>query len=406
MTAGLGRPLILTTLEVPEAMRILGGGSESLRPLICDDLPGGRAHPALGRAGMGRHRSDDLVAAQRDSDADRRGGAAGARLVRRRRQRRRPRRHRAVRRRSGRHLPGAVADRVRARRRRRSRPAIPGWNRSSPRAARPSPLLSSARPWRATATRRSSRCSRSMASVSPSRIERCGSAPRRRPALLPDPAPRGPRGRRVAARAGDVSRHRHRAARLRHGGARDGRLHRRYGQGGSRSEHSSTSEAGGSRPSTACGWRSRASRGQPAAGTTGRPVSPRSGRLGGLRGLRPGRGTGPDRARHAGAGMRKLIARVRPRDASCSSSSRRLALAAVPSPSAPVAGDTRSAGEGPGLVGAPLLAILLVVALGVGHGAGHARLCPALETGGGRRPGRHEPDCPGSRSSSPSSASA
>lgn len=43
-----------------------------------------------------------------------------------------------------------------------------------------------------------------------------------------------------------------------------------------------------------------------------------------------------------------------------------LAFAASPSPSAPVAGDTRSAGEGPGLVGAPLLAILLVVALGVG----------------------------------------
>jgi hypothetical protein len=41
------------------------------------------------------------------------------------------------------------------------------------------------------------------------------------------------------------------------------------------------------------------------------------------------------------------------------------ALAAAPSPSAPVAGDTRSAGEGPGLVGAPLLAILVVIALGV-----------------------------------------
>lgn len=34
ITAGLGRPLILTTLDVPEAMRILGGGSDSLRPLI------------------------------------------------------------------------------------------------------------------------------------------------------------------------------------------------------------------------------------------------------------------------------------------------------------------------------------------------------------------------------------
>ena len=43
-----------------------------------------------------------------------------------------------------------------------------------------------------------------------------------------------------------------------------------------------------------------------------------------------------------------------------------VALAASPSPSAPVAGDTRSAGEGPGLVGAPMLAILIVVGLGVG----------------------------------------
>jgi hypothetical protein len=34
ITAGLGRPLILTTLEVPEAMRILGGGSGTLRPVV------------------------------------------------------------------------------------------------------------------------------------------------------------------------------------------------------------------------------------------------------------------------------------------------------------------------------------------------------------------------------------
>jgi hypothetical protein len=26
LTAGLGRPLVLTTLEMPEAMRVLGGG--------------------------------------------------------------------------------------------------------------------------------------------------------------------------------------------------------------------------------------------------------------------------------------------------------------------------------------------------------------------------------------------
>jgi hypothetical protein len=39
--------------------------------------------------------------------------------------------------------------------------------------------------------------------------------------------------------------------------------------------------------------------------------------------------------------------------------------AASPSPSADVGGDTRSSGEGPGLVGAPGLAILAVVGLGV-----------------------------------------
>ena len=39
ITAGLGRPLILTTLEVPEAMRILGGGRG--RPLAAVVLLGG-----------------------------------------------------------------------------------------------------------------------------------------------------------------------------------------------------------------------------------------------------------------------------------------------------------------------------------------------------------------------------
>lgn len=34
MTAGLGRPLIVTTLEVPEAMRVLGGGRGTVRPLL------------------------------------------------------------------------------------------------------------------------------------------------------------------------------------------------------------------------------------------------------------------------------------------------------------------------------------------------------------------------------------
>ena len=42
------------------------------------------------------------------------------------------------------------------------------------------------------------------------------------------------------------------------------------------------------------------------------------------------------------------------------------ALATSPSPSAGVGGDPRSSGEGPGLVGDPLVALLAVVAIGVG----------------------------------------
>ena len=41
-------------------------------------------------------------------------------------------------------------------------------------------------------------------------------------------------------------------------------------------------------------------------------------------------------------------------------------LATSPSPSAGVGGDPRSSGEGPGLVGDPLVALLAVVAIGVG----------------------------------------
>jgi hypothetical protein len=41
------------------------------------------------------------------------------------------------------------------------------------------------------------------------------------------------------------------------------------------------------------------------------------------------------------------------------------ALAASPTPSAAAGGDPRSSGQGPGLVGDPLLAILVVVAIGV-----------------------------------------
>ncbi len=39
LTAGLGRPLILTTLELPEAMRVLAGG-RTTRPRIAAALVG------------------------------------------------------------------------------------------------------------------------------------------------------------------------------------------------------------------------------------------------------------------------------------------------------------------------------------------------------------------------------
>jgi len=41
------------------------------------------------------------------------------------------------------------------------------------------------------------------------------------------------------------------------------------------------------------------------------------------------------------------------------------ALAASPSPTAAAGGDPRSAGQGPGLVGDPLLAILIVAGIGL-----------------------------------------
>jgi hypothetical protein len=41
-------------------------------------------------------------------------------------------------------------------------------------------------------------------------------------------------------------------------------------------------------------------------------------------------------------------------------------LAASPSPTAAQGGDPRSSGQGPGLVGEPLVAVLAVVAIGVG----------------------------------------
>lgn len=43
-----------------------------------------------------------------------------------------------------------------------------------------------------------------------------------------------------------------------------------------------------------------------------------------------------------------------------------IALAATPSPSLAPGGDPRSSGQGPGLVGNPALALLVVAAIGVG----------------------------------------
>ena len=50
MTAGLGRPLVLSTLELPEAMRILGGGSRLRAFLAAGLLGGGLLLSAVGLA--------------------------------------------------------------------------------------------------------------------------------------------------------------------------------------------------------------------------------------------------------------------------------------------------------------------------------------------------------------------
>jgi hypothetical protein len=64
-----------------------------------------------------------------------------------------------------------------------------------------------------------------------------------------------------------------------------------------------------------------------------------------------------------------------------------VALAASPSPSNGAGGDPRSSGQGPGLVGDPLLAILVVAAIGVL--ALVATLAYVRATGGSRTTGRH-----------------
>jgi hypothetical protein len=72
-----------------------------------------------------------------------------------------------------------------------------------------------------------------------------------------------------------------------------------------------------------------------------------------------------------------------------------IVLAASPEPSAP-GGDTRSPGEGPGLVGAPFLAVGGIVALGL-LAAGATLLYLRLTTGSGearRTPGKGRSDRP------------
>ena len=58
------------------------------------------------------------------------------------------------------------------------------------------------------------------------------------------------------------------------------------------------------------------------------------------------------------------------------------ALAATPSPTTALGGDPRSSGQGPGLVGDPLLAIMIVV--GIGLAALAATLLYVRMTGGPR----------------------
>jgi hypothetical protein len=60
-------------------------------------------------------------------------------------------------------------------------------------------------------------------------------------------------------------------------------------------------------------------------------------------------------------------------------------LAATPVPSSVVGGDPRSAGEGPGLVGTPVVAIGIVFGLGLVAAA--VTLAYVRLTGGPRRPG-------------------
>ena len=74
---GLGRPLVLTTLERDEAMRVLAEG-ERRRPLVAAGLPRRRPRPDRGRARPGRDRRRVV---RRRAPAHRRAGRRGRRLA-------------------------------------------------------------------------------------------------------------------------------------------------------------------------------------------------------------------------------------------------------------------------------------------------------------------------------------
>ena len=91
LAAGLGRPLILTTLQTDEAMRILAA-DHARRPLVGRPRPRGRAHPRRPRASHGRHRGRPVSVRSGGPSSARRDGRRRLALVARRARRPGPRR--------------------------------------------------------------------------------------------------------------------------------------------------------------------------------------------------------------------------------------------------------------------------------------------------------------------------
>ena len=60
LTAGLGRPLVLTNLEQPEALRLLGGGRRALG-IAAGVLLAAGAFAVIAGAVLGRHRSAHMT---------------------------------------------------------------------------------------------------------------------------------------------------------------------------------------------------------------------------------------------------------------------------------------------------------------------------------------------------------